>query len=172
MNNPPQVSVWLDVPDGCRMQGEFTGDRDIHITLGQFGSQQNLLFERAALERFAKLANELLALPLPDNPRAALPVLLPGDEGWTGDKALIAELSKLNTRVAKYVLQHLDADAGRAEPITVEDERALAKSLALLAATLQERAERRAVLGKQPLAVEGTVTPPAVTGGDRQAEPR
>jgi hypothetical protein len=77
MSNPPQVSVWLDVPDDCRMQGEFTGDRDIHIIFGQFGSgQQNVLFEREALERFVTLANELLAMPLPDDRKADLPVLV------------------------------------------------------------------------------------------------
>jgi hypothetical protein len=76
MTNPPQVSVWLDVPEGCRIQGEFTGDRDIHITFGKFGSQQNMLFERESLERFVKLANELLAVPLPDDHKADLPVVV------------------------------------------------------------------------------------------------
>lgn len=76
MNNPPQVSVWLDVPGDCRIQGEFTGDRDIHITFGEFGSQQYLLFEREALQRFAKLANDLLAVPLPEDHKADLPVLV------------------------------------------------------------------------------------------------
>jgi hypothetical protein len=75
MNNPPQVSVWLSVPDDCWMQGEFTGDRDIHLTFGEFGQQQNLLFERAALERLVRLASELLAVALPDDPKAELPVV-------------------------------------------------------------------------------------------------
>jgi hypothetical protein len=76
MSNPPQVSLWLDIPEDCWMQGEFTGDRDIHFTFGAFGGQQNVLFEREALERFAKLASELLAVPLPDDYKADLPVLV------------------------------------------------------------------------------------------------
>lgn len=78
MRNPPQASVWLDVPEGCYIQGEFTGDRDIQITFGEFGNatQQNVLFEREALERFVKLASELLAVPLPEDRKADLPVLV------------------------------------------------------------------------------------------------
>lgn len=76
MKTPPQVSVWLDIPDDCRMQAAFTGDRDIHITFGEPTEGQNLLFEREALERFVKLANGLLAVPLPDDFKADLPVLV------------------------------------------------------------------------------------------------
>lgn len=76
MNNPPQVSVWLDVPDDCRMQGEFTGDRDIQIQFGGLHDGAHLLFEREALERFVTLATDLLAVPLPENWKAELPVLV------------------------------------------------------------------------------------------------
>jgi hypothetical protein len=76
MNNPPHVSVWLDVPDDCRIQGEFTGDRDMQMTFGEFGYQQTVLFEREALERFVRLASELLAVPLPEDRKADLPVLV------------------------------------------------------------------------------------------------
>jgi hypothetical protein len=77
MSNPPEVSLWLDVPENCQIQGEFTGDRDILVTFGEFGNgQQNVLFEREALERFVKLASELLAVMLPDDPKAELPVLV------------------------------------------------------------------------------------------------
>lgn len=76
MSNPPQVSVWLDVPDGCRMRAEFTGDRDIQITFGNPSDGANMLFEREALERFVNLASELLAVPLPEDWKADLPVLV------------------------------------------------------------------------------------------------
>lgn len=76
MNNPPQVSVWLDVPDDCRMQAEFTGDRDINVMFGEPSDGVNVLFEREALARFVKLASELLAVPLPDDYKARLPVLV------------------------------------------------------------------------------------------------
>jgi hypothetical protein len=84
--------------------------------------------------------------------------LVPGDDSWQADKALMAELAKLNTQVTRYVLRHLAADAGRAEPITVEDEQALAERLTGLAAALQARAERRVALGSAPLCVEGETT--------------
>lgn len=76
MTGQPHASLWLDIPDDCRIQGEFTGDRDIQITLGEPDSQQYLLFEREALERFVKLAAELLAVSLPEDHKAELPVLV------------------------------------------------------------------------------------------------
>lgn len=56
------------------MHGEFTGDRDIFVRFGDLSDGVELLFERPALERFVKMANELLAVPLPEDPRADLPV--------------------------------------------------------------------------------------------------
>src|SRR2546426_12663057 len=96
--------------------------------------------------------------------------LVPGDDGWRADKALIAELAQLNTHVTRYVLRHLDVDAGRAEPITVEDERALAERLSGLAVALEARADRRAVLGSAPLCVEGETTIPQTTDDDSRTE--
>jgi hypothetical protein len=77
MTTPPQAAIWLDIPNDCHVQGEFTGGRDIQITFGQFGQNQHtLLFEREALQRFVKLANDLLAVPLPADRKAELPVLV------------------------------------------------------------------------------------------------
>lgn len=81
--------------------------------------------------------------------------LVPGDEGWAAEKALVADLSTLNTQIGRYVLRLLDADAGRAEQVSVDDERALAGRLAGLASTLRARVERRAALGELPATVEG-----------------
>jgi hypothetical protein len=81
--------------------------------------------------------------------------LVPSDQGWPEDKALIAELSKLNGQVTRYVLHQLDADAERAEPPSVEEERALSDQMAALARSLQARADRREALGDQPLQIEG-----------------
>jgi hypothetical protein len=77
MTTPPQASIWLDIPNDCHIQSEFNGERDIQITLGQFGEvQQTLLFEREALKRFVKLATDILAVPLPEDRMADLPVLV------------------------------------------------------------------------------------------------
>lgn len=70
MPNPPCASVWLDVPEDCRVCGELAGDRDIHAMSGNPSDGVNLLFARAALERIVQLANELRAVPLPDDLKA------------------------------------------------------------------------------------------------------
>lgn len=85
--------------------------------------------------------------------------LLPDDVGWRADKALVADLSRLNAQLTKYVMRYFDADAGLAEPVSIVDERTLGEQLTKAAAELQARAERRAALGGQPLTVEGDVEP-------------
>jgi hypothetical protein len=81
--------------------------------------------------------------------------LLPSDEAWHADKALITELTPLIAQLSKYVMRYFDADAGQAEPISVEVERTLAEKVMALGAALQARADRREALGEQPLTVEG-----------------
>ncbi len=56
---------------------------------------------------------------------------------------LIAELAEVNTLIARYILRFLDADAGRAEPINPDDERALIERATRAIDTLRTRAERR-----------------------------
>ena len=73
--NKPEAAVWLDIPEDCRMSAEFTGDHDLHIVFGDRNDGVEMLFERPALERFVALATELLALPIPDDPREDMPKL-------------------------------------------------------------------------------------------------
>ncbi|MGQ0841879.1 hypothetical protein [Actinokineospora sp.] len=75
INEAPQVSVWLDVPETCRMRAEFTGDMDVQVMLGNPPDGVVVLFERLALERFVRLASTLLAIPMPDDPTADLPAV-------------------------------------------------------------------------------------------------
>lgn len=76
MTNPPRASIWLDIPEDCQMRAEFTGEHDMQFTLGDhYQLGQTVLFERPALERFVKLAADVLAVPLPEDRKAALPVL-------------------------------------------------------------------------------------------------
>jgi hypothetical protein len=92
--------------------------------------------------------------------------LLPGDEGWPEDKVLIADLSSLNAGIARYIVRHLDADAGHAEPISVEDEQAFGLKLVKLGNQLQRRAA-----GREPSAGEviqgGSISPPAPEHGQQ-----
>jgi hypothetical protein len=73
--NVPEKAVWLDISGDCQISGEFTGDYDVHVMFGDRQDGVEVLFERLALERFVQLANELLALPLPDDPTDDLPRL-------------------------------------------------------------------------------------------------
>lgn len=68
--------------------------------------------------------------------------LVPGDGAYHNDKRLIADLTSLNGQVSRYVLRHLDVDAGRAVSSTSEDELVLGQRLVRLGEALQTRARR------------------------------
>lgn len=53
------------------------------------------------------------------------------------------ELTVVNTRIARFVLRVLDAEAGQAEPVSVADELALADSVAKAADAIRTHAEQR-----------------------------
>lgn len=92
--------------------------------------------------------------------------LLPSDEAWPADRALLTELTPLIAQLSQYVMRYFDADAGRDEALSVADERALAERVMIVGAALQARAERRELLNKAPLCVEGEATqPPALEPG-------
>lgn len=65
------------------------------------------------------------------------------DEGAHQDGRLMHELSAVNAMLSRYVMQFLDADAGRIEPLSMADERTLAARLAEAAGAVQARVERR-----------------------------
>jgi hypothetical protein len=87
--------------------------------------------------------------------------LLPGDEDWQADKSLFSELTPLIAQLSTYVVRYFDADAGRAEAISVEDERALGERVTAVGAGLQARAERRqAIADHSRLQIEGRAESP------------
>lgn len=59
------------------------------------------------------------------------------------DGLLMHELTVVNTRLGRYVVRYLDADAGRADPIPTADEHALADRLTAAADGIRTRAKRR-----------------------------
>lgn len=59
------------------------------------------------------------------------------------DSVLIAELAEINSMIGRYILRFLDADAGRSEPISIEEERALVERAASVIDSLRARTERR-----------------------------
>lgn len=78
----------------------------------------------------------------------------PPDDAAHQGGMLVAELTQVNTLIGRYVLRFLDADAGRAEPLSTDDERALADRVTRAAEALRTRAARRALASNPPPLVE------------------
>lgn len=76
------------------------------------------------------------------------PVLPPPDDNAYSDAKLMHELTVVNAQLSRYVLRFLDADAGRAEPMPIAEERALAGQVNTAAESLRARAERREQQGR------------------------
>jgi hypothetical protein len=77
---------------------------------------------------------------------------------WHDELVLMAELSNVNNQIARFVLRLLDADAGRAEEVSVSDEGILGVRLVDLGYALQHRAVYRAAVlenGGKPIEVPG-----------------
>jgi hypothetical protein len=77
---------------------------------------------------------------------------------WHDELVLMAELSSVNNQIARFVLRLLDADAGRAEQVSVSDEGILGVRLVDLGYALQHRAVYRAAVlenGGMPIEVPG-----------------
>lgn len=75
----------------------------------------------------------------------------------------MAEVASLNTELGCYVLRFLDADAGRAAPLPVEVERALADRVGAVADGLRARAARRGQNG-EPRRLVGSAMSEAADG--------
>ena len=88
MRNPPEVQVWLDVPEDCRMSAQLTGDGDAQFTFGDGPFGQVMLLELSALVRLMELGHALLAKPEPadrrDRPALESPAVAatPERAGW------------------------------------------------------------------------------------------
>lgn len=76
--------------------------------------------------------------------------LPPPDRDAHEDGRLMHDVAVVNTELGRYVLRFLDADAGRSQPLSTEDERALAARVAAVAQGLRVRAERRDLGGDLP----------------------
>lgn len=79
---------------------------------------------------------------------------IPGpDESAHDDGRLMHEVTEVNNALGRYVLNFLDADSGRAEPMKSQDERTLATRLTTLADAMHTRADRRDRGGDAPLLI-------------------
>jgi hypothetical protein len=61
---------------------------------------------------------------------------------WHDEAALLGQLATLNTRISRYIVQALDADAGRSDPVTPVEEAALGRALVKLGELLHDRSGR------------------------------
>lgn len=75
------------------------------------------------------------------------------------DGVLMADVTRVNTMLGRYVIRFLDADDARAEPLSTEDERALADQVAAVADGLRARADRRERQGNPPPLISGRPEP-------------
>jgi hypothetical protein len=78
----------------------------------------------------------------------------PPDDAAHADSVLTAEVAAVNTQLGRYVLRLLDAYAGRAESISIDEERALSERVTRVADRLRDRAERRELNDRRVLPVE------------------
>lgn len=69
--------------------------------------------------------------------------LTAGDEDYRHDKQLVADLADLNRQLSRYLLAHLDTDAGRTTPVDPDDEHLLGMWLVQHGHRIIKRAERR-----------------------------
>jgi hypothetical protein len=83
---------------------------------------------------------------------------------WHDELVLMAELSSVNNQIARFVLRLLDADAGRAEQVSMADEGILGVRLVDLGYALQHRAVYRAAVLENGGPIE-------VPGAPRQIAP-
>ena len=65
------------------------------------------------------------------------------DHDAHSDGRLMHDLTVITTQVTRYILNHADADAGRAAPITPADEHTLADCITIAAEAIRARATRR-----------------------------
>ncbi|GLZ37158.1 hypothetical protein [Actinokineospora sp. NBRC 105648] len=73
------------------------------------------------------------------------PATHPDDDDWNEESQLCANLSTANTHITRYILRHLDADAGRTTPTPPHDEHHLGRTLINLGNRLATRALNRRV---------------------------
>jgi hypothetical protein len=91
--------------------------------------------------------------------------LPPPDTVGYQDRVLMAEIGDLNKQLSQYLLRYLDAEAERAKPVSLAEERALAEGMVALASKMFERASRRAPASTSPVAIEGEATLRGITTG-------
>jgi hypothetical protein len=141
----------LVVPDDCRMYGGFTDDRDICIVLGNLANDPSVVFERFALERFARLAHELLAMRV-DEEEPGLPVLVTAGQPDNPDvpnlaageqSVFVQELQRVQGLLGRYVQYLLVPEKPDTEPFPFEEQMLLSVRLAVLAHGMRELAYAR-----------------------------
>lgn len=143
----PETSVWLHIPGNCHMAGEFTSDRDIRMVFGNLADETSVVFERVALERFARMAHELLAVPVhneepahsivaagsPDDPGA--PSLASGE-----DSVFVREMCAVGALVGRYVQWWLGREEPDTTPFPFEEQMLLSARMAALGHGVRELA--------------------------------
>lgn len=148
----PDKSVWLMIPGNCRVSGAFTSDRDIRVVFGDLPEETTVVFERLALERFARLAHELLAVPAHHENPALLPMLVapgapdnPGVPNLAGGRKsiFIRELRDVSELLVSFGHWALDPAAPNGVAFPFAEQMLLSARLAALGHAVRELAYSR-----------------------------
>lgn len=135
---PLKVVSWASAHANCPMHYKINNRDEMVIIFGNGQHEFELSLETGALHSLLRLGTEAMAkMEVYDN-------LVPDDHIFHGDRQLIAELAALNEQLSRYVVRYLDADGGRATPVSVADERVFAEALHAMAARLRQRADLHA----------------------------
>jgi hypothetical protein len=77
MMSAPRVGAYVLVPGDCAVSCSIGGPdgQEIEVRLGHHRTCFELVIERDALVRLVQVATRALAMPIPDDPMAAIPVV-------------------------------------------------------------------------------------------------
>lgn len=148
-SSAPDTSVKVTVPEYCRMRGVFTSEQNIQITVGKNADGVTLRFDRLALEQFADLALELLAvLHVGEPPERPVRIVRPGpprvpDFTRGEDSAFIAALHTVQDQLGPYVRWLLHPDDPDVQPYEFADEMVLSTLTSALGYSIRELAYSR-----------------------------
>lgn len=167
--SPLKVVSWASAHADCPMRYKINCIDEMVIIFGSGSTEFELSLDDGALHTLVRLGAEALdkmgtcARPGESTPNLSSH-LVPGDHAFHDDKQLIADLAELNEQLSRYMLHYLAADALQAEPLSTDEEQALAEVMTDLARKMQERANQR-VSSDTPPEFEGEAMLRQLTSG-------
>jgi len=125
----PGTTATVTIPDLCRMRGAFISSQNIQIMVGKQSNGVKLRFDYVGLERFTRLALELLSVPHEEEPPSR-PVRItqvglchPPDITAGDDSPFIRNLRKIGKLAGPYADWLLQTSGtSHPKPLTFDDQ--------------------------------------------------